>query len=425
MLLAGLRAFGRTRVTEPAPSRDHTERMLSAFGVEVLREGATVAVEGGQRLTGRPVTVPADFSSAAFFLVAGCLAAERGLLLRNVGVNPTRTGLLEMLRLMGADIRVHALRQEAGAGGEPIADIEVRKSRLKGIRVPESLVPLSIDEFPVFFIAAAVAEGETLVRGAMELRVKESDRLAAMAQGLSVLGVENQLLDDGLWLRGGSGLGGGTIESHGDHRIAMAFAVAGLVARSPIEIRDVANVATSFPGFRGDRPRGRPADRDCMTDAAPVVTIDGPSGSGKGTISRAVAQRVGWHLLDSGALYRLVAYGGLERGLDPGDVDGHARLAAGMDVAFGVGPDGSEQVVLAGRDVTQAIRTETAGQGASRVAAWPPVRTALLERQRAFARPPGLVADGRDMGTVVFPGAPLKITLPPAPTSAPCGAISS
>jgi CMP/dCMP kinase len=147
-----------------------------------------------------------------------------------------------------------------------------------------------------------------------------------------------------------------------------------------------------------------------MTETAPVVTVDGPSGSGKGTISRAVAQRAGWHLLDSGALYRLVAYAGLDRGLDPGDVDGHARLAAGMGVTFGVGP-GSEQVLLEGRDVTQAIRTETAGQGASRVAAWPPVRTALLERQRAFARPPGLVADGRDMGTVVFPGAPLKIYL--------------
>jgi 3-phosphoshikimate 1-carboxyvinyltransferase len=249
VLLAGLRAFGRTRVTEPAPSRDHTERMLSAFGVEVLREGATVAVEGGQRLAGTSVAVPADFSSAAFFVVAGCLAAERGLLLRNVGVNPTRTGLLELLRLMGADIRVHAHRQEALPGAEPVADIEVRKSRLKGIRVPESLVPLSIDEFPVFFIAAAVAEGETLVRGALELRVKESDRLAAMAQGLTVLGVENQLLEDGLWIRGSSRLGGGTIESHGDHRIAMAFAVAGLVARSAIEIRDVANVATSFPGF--------------------------------------------------------------------------------------------------------------------------------------------------------------------------------
>jgi 3-phosphoshikimate 1-carboxyvinyltransferase len=249
VLLAGLRAFGRTRVTEPAPARDHTERMLSAFGVEVLREGNSIAIEGGQRLTGTSVAVPADFSSAAFFLVAGCLAAEQGLLLRNVGVNPTRTGLLEMLRLMGADIRVHALRQDGGPGGEPIADIEVRKSRLKGVRVPESLVPLSIDEFPVFFIAAAVAEGETLVRGALELRVKESDRLAAMAQGLTVLGVENQLLEDGLWIRGGAALGGGVIESHGDHRIAMAFAVAGLAARSPIEIRDVANVATSFPGF--------------------------------------------------------------------------------------------------------------------------------------------------------------------------------
>ena len=248
VLLAGLRAFGRTRVTEPAPSRDHTERMLNAFGVEVLRDGATVALEGGQRLTGTSVAVPADFSSAAFLLVAGCLAAERGLLLRNVGVNPTRTGLLELLRLMGADIRVHAQRQGA-PGGEPVADIEVRRSRLKGIRAPESLVPLSIDEFPVFFIAAAVAEGETLVRGALELRVKESDRLAAMAQGLTVLGVENQLLEDGLWIRGGSGLGGGIIESHGDHRIAMAFAVAGLAAREVIEIRDVANVATSFPGF--------------------------------------------------------------------------------------------------------------------------------------------------------------------------------
>src|SRR5581483_4666901 len=245
VLLAGLRAFGRTHVIEPAPSRDHTERMLSAFGVEVLRDGATVAIEGGQRLNATAVAVPADFSSAAFFLIAGCLAAERGLLLRNVGINPTRTGLLEMLRLMGAQIHVHAHRRDMPASGEPVADIEVRKSRLKGIRVPDSLVPLAIDEFPVFFIAAAVAEGETLVRGALELRIKESDRLAAMAQGLGVLGVENHLLEDGLWIRGGSGLDGGVIESHGDHRIAMAFPV----ARCAIESRDVANVATSFPGF--------------------------------------------------------------------------------------------------------------------------------------------------------------------------------
>ncbi len=248
ILLAGLQSFGRTHVTEPAPSRDHTERMLASFGVEVLRDGATVAIEGGQTLRGTHVRVPGDFSSAAFFIVAGCLAAENGLLLRNVGVNPTRTGLIEMLRQMGADIRVHP-QASSDANGEPIADIEVRKSRLRGIKVPESLVPLSIDEFPVFFVAAACAEGETLVRGALELRVKESDRLAAMAQGLTALGVENQLLADGLWIRGTDRFGGGTIDSHGDHRIAMAFAVASLKARAPIEILDVANVATSFPGF--------------------------------------------------------------------------------------------------------------------------------------------------------------------------------
>jgi 3-phosphoshikimate 1-carboxyvinyltransferase len=252
ILLAGLQSFGRTRVTEPAPSRDHTERMLSAFGVEVLRKDATIAIEGGQTLRGTRVEVPGDFSSSAFFIVAGLLAADNGLLIRNVGVNPTRTGLIEMLQLMGADIRVH-LHGGRDSGDdpnrEPIADIEVRKSRLKGIKVPESLVPLSIDEFPVFFVAAACAEGETLVRGALELRVKESDRLAAMAQGLTVLGVENQLLADGLWIRGTDRFGGGTIDSHGDHRIAMAFAVASLRARKPIEILDVANVATSFPGF--------------------------------------------------------------------------------------------------------------------------------------------------------------------------------
>jgi 3-phosphoshikimate 1-carboxyvinyltransferase len=254
ILLAGLQASGRTRVTEPAPSRDHTERMLGAFGVEVLRKGAEIAIEGGQGLRATHIPVPADFSSAAFFLVAGCLAAEQGLLLRNVGMNPTRTGLLELLLQMGADIRVHntsatARGAAAEATGEPVADIQVSKSRLKGIKVPEALVPLAIDEFPVFFVAAACAEGETLVRGALELRVKETDRLAAMAQGLTVLGVRNELLDDGLWIQGGGGFGGGTIDSHGDHRIAMAFAIASLRAQRPIEILDVANVATSFPGF--------------------------------------------------------------------------------------------------------------------------------------------------------------------------------
>ncbi|HEY2401924.1 MAG TPA: 3-phosphoshikimate 1-carboxyvinyltransferase [Steroidobacteraceae bacterium] len=246
VILAGLQAQGTTRVTEPAPTRDHTERMLRAFGVKISTEGPTVTIEGGQKLKGTQIQVPADFSSAAFFMVAGCLAAsEKPLLLRNVGVNPTRTGLLQLLLQMGADIKVH----QKGDAKEPIADIEIRKSRLKGITVSEDLVPLSIDEFPVFFVAAACAEGETLVRGAEELRVKETDRLAAMAEGLTTLGVENKLQPDGLWIRGGDGFKGGTVDSHGDHRIAMSFAIASLRAKGEIEILDVANVATSFPGF--------------------------------------------------------------------------------------------------------------------------------------------------------------------------------
>jgi 3-phosphoshikimate 1-carboxyvinyltransferase len=274
VLLAGLGAAGVTSVTEPAPTRDHTERMLEAFGVKVSRQGAKASLAGGQALKATDVVVPADFSSAAFFLVAGALGADEGLLLRNVGINPTRTGLLDMLRLMGADIRVHARGGGAVGGpaatrtvGEPIADIEVRRSALRGVEVPLDLVPLSIDEFPVFFIAAACADGETVVRGAHELRVKESDRLAVMADGLTALGVRNELLHDGIRIQGrGSradgarpGVGkaggvapvfeGGAIDSHGDHRIAMSFAVASLRAKAPIEILDVANVATSFPGF--------------------------------------------------------------------------------------------------------------------------------------------------------------------------------
>ncbi len=249
VLLAALGAEGTTRVTEPAPTRDHTERMLAGFGVELERRGATVALRGGQTLRGTRVAIPADFSSAAFFIVAGLLGEGPGLVLRRVGVNPTRTGLLAMLEAMGADIRLTPV--EAG-GAEPLADIEVRPSRLRGIDVAEALVPLAIDEFPVLFVAAACAEGGTRVRGAAELRVKESDRLAAMAEGFKALGVEHELLPDGMRIRGradGPAFAAGRVHSHGDHRIAMAFAVASLRAAGPIEIDDTANVATSFPGF--------------------------------------------------------------------------------------------------------------------------------------------------------------------------------
>ncbi len=253
VLLAALYAHGRTRVREPAPTRDHTERMFATFGVEVLRQGGSVALEGGQFLRATEITVPGDFSSAAFFLVAGSIAGRGELAIRNVGVNPTRTGLLDILVKMGADIRIQNRRD---IGGEPVADLVVRPARLRGITVPVELVPLAIDEFPVFFIAAACAEGASTLRGAEELRVKESDRLAVMSEGLTNLKVPHELLADGMWLAGRSAaspgaavFSGGRVDSHGDHRIAMAFAVASLAASAAIEIDDVANVATSFPGF--------------------------------------------------------------------------------------------------------------------------------------------------------------------------------
>lgn len=245
LLLAALYAQGATSVAEPAVTRDHTERMLRTFGARIRVDGRRVRLDGPASLKGTALEVPGDFSSAAFFIVAACLAARGVLTVRNVGVNPTRTGLLQLLKLMGAEIRVLNPRL---SGEEPLADLEVERRELRGIEVPRELVPLAIDEFPAFFIAAACAQGETVVTGAEELRVKESDRIAVMAEGLRSLGVKAEVLPDGLRIRGGA-LTGGRLDSHGDHRVAMAFAIASVRATGPIEIADVANVATSFPGF--------------------------------------------------------------------------------------------------------------------------------------------------------------------------------
>lgn len=245
ILLAGLYADGTTSIKEPATTRDHSERMLRTFGVNVQVKGGRIEIERPARLLGCRLEVPGDFSSAAFFIVAGCLAADGILTLRNVGVNPSRTGLLDALRLMGAEIRV---TNERSSGAEPLADLEIERRELTGIDVPRKLVPLTIDEFPALLVAAACARGETLVTGAEELRVKESDRIAAMAQGLKSLGIRTEVQADGMRVFGGA-ISGGRVDSLGDHRIAMAFAIASVRASAPIEIIDVANVATSFPGF--------------------------------------------------------------------------------------------------------------------------------------------------------------------------------
>lgn len=247
LLLAGMYAEGSTSVTEPAPTRDHTERMLSGFGYPVQREGSTARINNQGKLTATQIDVPSDISSAAFFLVGASIAQDSDVTLKHVGINPTRTGVIDILRLMGANIEV---MNEREVGGEPVADLRVRSASLKGINIPEELVPLAIDEFPVLFVAAACAEGQTVLTGAKELRVKESDRIQVMADGLQILGVDAQPTEDGMVVNGGGHIGTGEVDSHGDHRIAMSFSIAGLRSTGPITIRDCANVNTSFPEFK-------------------------------------------------------------------------------------------------------------------------------------------------------------------------------
>jgi len=245
VLLAGLYAEGETSTIEPAPTRDHTERMLRGFGYDVKTEGNKASLVGGGKLTATNIDVPADISSAAFFMVAASIAPDSDITLQHVGVNPTRDGIISILRLMGADITLSNQRE---VGGEPVADIRVRYAGLKGINVPEEYVPLAIDEFPVLFVAAACAEGTTVLTGAEELRVKECDRIQVMADGLKILGVDATPTPDGMIIKGGE-IVGGQVETHDDHRIAMSFSVAALRANDTIVVNNCGHVATSFPGF--------------------------------------------------------------------------------------------------------------------------------------------------------------------------------
>lgn len=263
ILLAGIYADGRTSVTEPAVTRDHTERMLSSMGVDISARGGTISIAGGQDLRGCAVEVPGDLSSATFIILATLLSQDADIIIKSVGVNPTRTGIIDILKEMGADL---TLENRRSLGQEPVADLRVRASRLRGAAVDPALVSLAIDEFPALFVAAAAAQGTTIFSGLEELRVKESDRISAMADGLRQLGIDVVETPDGAVIQGGR-FSGGEVDSYHDHRVAMSLAVAGTVADGEVLIRGVDNVDTSFPGFR-----------DLMSSlGAKITAVDGES----------------------------------------------------------------------------------------------------------------------------------------------------
>lgn len=246
ILLAGLYADGITSVTEPLKSRDHTERMLRGFGVDVMEDGLTVAIRGGQRLRGRAVAVPGDISSAAFFLVGAAITRGAEVTVRGVGINPTRSGVIEVLQAMGAQLEIANQREE---GGEPVADITVRHSALHGVEIVGGLIPRLIDELPVLAVAAAFAEGSTTIRDARELRVKESDRIATVGGFLRDMGARVDEREDGMIIHGGQPLHGTTVESDGDHRVAMSATIAAIAAGVACRIHGAETIATSFPTF--------------------------------------------------------------------------------------------------------------------------------------------------------------------------------
>ncbi len=425
LLLAGLTGGVPVRLAEPGISRDHTERMLSAAGCALdssLSDGVHRV-----RLTAPPpaldpldVAVPGDFSSAAFPLALALLGgAGEGIVLKGVGLNPTRTGLLSVLERMNARIDVDP--RSAPGRAEPVGDLEIRPSDLSGTEVGPEEIPSLVDEVPVLAVLAARARGITRISGAAELRVKESDRLGALAANLSALGVEVEELPDGLVIEGASRPLRGPVEARGDHRIAMAFGVLGALPGHSVPVDAPATVDVSYPGFwemleRVSAPGARreaaakaPVARARARD--PVIVIDGPAGSGKSATAREVARRLEYRHLDSGALYRALAFALLASGAPPeawsaltaADLEAHSVRLVPEGAAF--------RIMLGARALTSELRSPEVDAHVSDVARLPSVRAWLLDRQRRAGERGALVGDGRDLGTVVFPEAEVKIFL--------------
>lgn len=405
ILLAGLNIDGTSTVIEPTPSRDHSEKMMNFFGwncqtEETAEGGRKISIAGGQQVENkqREIKVSGDTSSAAFPMVAALITPNSEITLNNVGLNPLRTGLFTSLKEMGADITISNERE---SGGEPVGDIIVKAGTLNAADIPAERAASMIDEYPILAVAAAYANGTSRFRGLHELRVKESDRLANMQQGLVACGVDAKIDGDDLIITGSTVKGGATIDSKHDHRIAMSFLILGLHSQQPVKVTGTETIASSFPSFFDEMSKigvEKVQDTGNINNIKPsrhmVIAIDGPAASGKGTLARRLADELGLKYLDTGSLYR----------------------AVGLQLAYhDKQPEDKAAAVKAAKELrlqdlrNPRLRQEHIGRAASIVSAIPEVRAALLDFQRkTAAMDNGAVLDGRDIGTVVCPDADFK-----------------
>lgn len=430
VLLAGLFCDGETVVTEPVPTRDHTERMFQAFGIQLRREGDDILLAGGQRPVARDFTVPGDISSAAFWLVAAAAQPGSELEVRNVGLNPTRTGILKVLTRMGA--RVEEIVETEGLG-EPAGRLLIKGTRLQATVIGGAEIPNVIDELPILAVAAALAEGTTIIRDAHELRVKETDRIAAMAGTLRAMGVTVREFDDGMEIDGQARLQAPSdpLPTFGDHRIAMAGAIAGLFAEGETVIAGAECVDTSYPGFAGELARwqrGGAANAVPSADApvspvvvkpgqpatGVVVAIDGPAASGKSSVARELARQLGFVHINSGAIYRTVTWAVLAAGIDPVDQAAVVAALPQLQIACGV-RDGAGTVTINGHDPSDHLNSSEVNAAVSAVARVPEVRAALFPLQQGYAAMANLVMEGRDIGSTIFPSTPYKYYVDASP----------
>ncbi|MGD9895553.1 MAG: 3-phosphoshikimate 1-carboxyvinyltransferase [Candidatus Methylacidiphilaceae bacterium] len=426
LLLAGLHAAGVTRILEPSPTRDHTERLLAHFGLRPLREGREIVIQGGLTLEGRNLFVPGDFSSAAFWIAGAAAMSGSEVRIRGVGLNPTRTGLIKVLLRMGAQIEESV--EEGRADGEPRGSLLIRGGELRGTKIEKAEIPNLIDELPVLAAIAALAQGETQITGAEELRVKECDRIRCMVENLRRFGVPVDELPDGMIVEGGHPIRAARVASFGDHRVAMACSILALRADGRSRIDDVGCVDTSYPGFfrhlenlsQGSteaapgwkdylpwvQSRSEPGDTE-EASRNPVIAIDGPSASGKSTVAKALARALGVAYCNSGLVYRAITWGLLGRGV---------VLDREQDIKTGVRQmriecrieENELRVWIEGREPGQEARSPAVNAAVSRVASSLWLRKRLLPIFRKLADHHALVMEGRDIGTAVFPATRFK-----------------